>query len=416
MMSVGRKLASCAGLLARDRNGGLAVNFALLVIPLSVVTVGAVDMSSVLSDRQRMQRVADSTALDAAAQLVLSDTSGVPDRAKSYALSQLSGISDRVTLAPSAEISQDGRSVTVTIDGRRPSFFANMLPPGGWHLSVKATGTSMGRTPLCILNTGAGKQPYDDIQMDDSALVTAPGCLVHSNSDVKVLKSAYLKADMTQAVGLASGRIDPAPLTGAAKISDPFASMPIDVPKTALLCNPLDLLYDAGLITLTKGVHCGNITVGKNAVVDMQPGDHYFAKGKLTLQEGATLKGTDVALIFDKDSRLDFKDNAAIELEGRKSGTFAGFVIGTTRANTHEFRISSNNARKLLGTIYVPNATLTIDGAGSKVADQSAWTVIVADAIKMRGSPNLVINSNYAGATVPVPAGVGKNRGVALTK
>ena len=46
---------------------------------------------------------------------------------------------------------------------------------------------------------------------------------------------------------------------------------------------------------------------------------------------------------------------------------------------------------------------------GNKVADQSAWTVIVAQAIQMSGSPNLVVNANYASSSVPVPGGVGSN-------
>ncbi|MFI4933999.1 MAG: hypothetical protein ACHP7N_05240 [Caulobacterales bacterium] len=56
---------------------------------------------------------------------------------------------------------------------------------------------------------------------------------------------------------------------------------------------------------------------------------------------------------------------------------------------------------------YVPSATLQVTGAGNRVADQSAWTVVIAQAITLSGSPNLVINANYAASNVPVPAGVG---------
>ena len=38
-----------------------------------------------------------------------------------------------------------------------------------------------------------------------------------------------------------------------------------------------------------------------------------------------------------------------------------------------------------------------------------AWTVVVAKALQLTGSPNLVINANYASSTVPVPAGAGNN-------
>ena len=57
----------------------------------------------------------------------------------------------------------------------------------------------------------------------------------------------------------------------------------------------------------------------------------------------------------------------------------------------------------------MPSATLNVTGASDNVADQSAWTVVVAKALQLQGSPNLVINANYANSTVPVPAGAGNN-------
>lgn len=403
----------------RDRRGAIAVNFALVLIPLCVVTCGAVDLTSLYTDHRRMQEVADATALDAAAQLVLADTSGVPERANALALGQLRKLSKRVTLTPRTVVDNSNASVTVSIEGQRPSFFANLLPPGGWHLHVAATAMSMGRTPLCVLHFGT----KDHLAMDDGALLTAPGCLVHSDGDIQVKGSAAMTAEAIQAVGAATGRITPTALTDAAAIADPFASLVIDIPKKALDCSPVDQIEDGtdvGVYTLAAGVHCGKLTVAKNAVLKLAPGKHYFAKGDLTIQEGATLTNLDPddgsTLVFDKDSKLSFQDNARIDLTASKKGDFAGFVIVTTRSNDHTFSISTDHARRLLGTIYIPKATLEVSGSASKIADQSAWTVIVADAIHMKGSPNLVINSNYAGSSVPVPAGVGKNRGVVLTR
>lgn len=417
-MSAGGKLARWLGVLAQDTRGALAVNFALIVLPLAVLTCGAVDMSSVLNDRQSMQRVADSTALDAAAQLLLADTSGVPDRAKAFAASQLTKISDRVDLTYDAAISDDGKSVTVTIAGHRGSFFANLLPPGGWNLKAKATASSLGRTPLCVLNTGSDSASA--MGMDDSAHMTAPGCLVHSDGDIGVSGTALLQAEAVQAVGAASGRILPQADTNAAAIPDPFAANPVTIPNTALLCLPMSLLWDLlPIYDLPSGpnnVHCGNIIVGKNSTARLAPGVHYFAKGKLQLKQGATLTGDDVVLIFDSKSYMQFQDDSQIQLTGRKTGQYAGFVIATTNANTGTFEISSDHASKLLGTLYMPSATLSVSGANNKVADQSAWTVIVAKSIKMSGSPDLVINHNYPGSSIPVPQGVGPNRGVALTQ
>jgi hypothetical protein len=169
---------------------------------------------------------------------------------------------------------------------------------------------------------------------------------------------------------------------------------------------------------LAPGIHCGNLTVRKQAVVELLPGEHYFINGHLMLMENSQLIGTNVVLVFDDKSNFTFQDGSQISLQGRQGkSALAGFVIATTRSNTQTFTISSDAARQLLGTIYVPSATLAVSGTNNQVADQSAWTVVVAKAITLAGSPNLVINANYAGSTVPVPGGVGPRSGrVTLTR
>jgi hypothetical protein len=68
--------------------------------------------------------------------------------------------------------------------------------------------------------------------------------------------------------------------------------------------------------------------------------------------------------------------------------------------------ILSSNARQLLGTIYLPRGQLKIASI-MPVADKSAYTAIVARTLQMSGSPTLVLNADYAGTDVPVPAGLG---------
>ena len=125
-----------------------------------------------------------------------------------------------------------------------------------------------------------------------------------------------------------------------------------------------------------------------------------------------------MVLVFDDKSNFNFIGNSQIDLQGLQgSSSYSGFVILTTRKNTGTFSISSDAARQLLGTIYIPSATLAVSGVSNRVADQSAWTVVVAKAVNVGGSADLVINANYAGSTVPVPAGVGPRGGsVMLTK
>jgi hypothetical protein len=69
-------------------------------------------------------------------------------------------------------------------------------------------------------------------------------------------------------------------------------------------------------------------------------------------------------------------------------------------------RIASNNARNLVGTIYLPGNTLEINST-DPIADQSDYTVIIAKKFEMKDGPELVLNTDYENSPIPVPEGVG---------
>ncbi|GJE12237.1 hypothetical protein FOHLNKBM_3284 [Methylobacterium longum] len=48
------------------------------------------------------------------------------------------------------------------------------------------------------------------------------------------------------------------------------------------------------------------------------------------------------------------------------------------------------------------------------VADQSAYTVVVAQQVNLYEGPNLYLNANYDATSVPVPKGVGPISGMVL--
>jgi hypothetical protein len=71
-----------------------------------------------------------------------------------------------------------------------------------------------------------------------------------------------------------------------------------------------------------------------------------------------------------------------------------------------EYRIISDQARNLLGTIYLPAGRLIIDSK-KPIADQSAYTVIIARLVNLYDGPDLVLNARYGASDIPVPNGVG---------
>ena len=149
------------------------------------------------------------------------------------------------------------------------------------------------------------------------------------------------------------------------------------------------------------------------------------------MDDTAQVVGADVALIFGNDSGFAFTGASKVSLEGRTAGPYAGFVVAAARGNKHAFLLASDHVDKLLGVVYVPASILTVTGSQS-VAQYSAWTVIAALSLQLEGtsggagskggpksqagSPRLLVNSNYAQSTVPVPRGVGPNTGVRIVR
>lgn len=397
--------------IRRSTGGNVGLIVALSIPGAATLAFGAIDVSSIMGDRERMRSIAEAAALAGARSLsvAMSETSAVA-QARNMAEAVAAEWTDGPTLTVETAIEQlaaGAKGVTVTIHAVRPSLFGDLLPPGGWHYHAAATASSMGMKPLCVLATDDANAKTFVVQ--DTAQIRAPACLIHSNGNVEVT-GGMIEAGQTEAVLVATGNISPDPITDAPTVKDPFAAISID---TSLACTNKGASrvtkISTGSLLLPAGVHCGAIQVSGNAVIMLGAGDHVFKQGSLSLEDQARLQGQDVVLLFDNYSNLKFEDDAVVRLEGRESGPYAGFVIATDRGNRSVFALDSTHIERLDGVIYVPNAQLKISGK-SDVARQSDWTVIVASKLMLLGNPQLYLNVNYGASDISAPPGVGPRR------
>jgi Flp pilus assembly protein TadG len=394
----------------RGERGNLVVITGLMAIPLSMIVVMTLEMVSLSNERSRMQAAVDAAALAGARELAVAggaarDASGF---AEAFALNQVTDLAPRVSMNFTASQTVNGFQVSGV--GLRASFFGNMVPPGGFKIEVSAIAESLNQQPLCILALPETEVPIGLSAISNSS-IQADNCLVHSNRDMLTRDNAAIRAGTIQAFGTATGTgYAPAANNGALTVNDPFHGRNIRRSGVCNTLNPVPLVVTGNSSeSLAAAVHTRNIIVSGNATLILQPGEHYFCR-ELRVRGNATLRGDNLVLIFDEAGTFSAADNSAISLTGRTSGDWAGFVIVATRDNLDDMEISSSSVDKLLGTIYVPEATVVIDAAGS-VAEESEWSVVVAKEIKLDKNARLVINTDYAGSGVPVPAGVGNNAG-----
>lgn len=389
----------------RHTQGSVITIFALVAPPLALIVCGGVEMAEVLRTKTHLQSIVDGAALAGAQQFLVDRSQATRERSRLSANTQAVQAAPKWAVSTQAQADASTGAFTVGQDAIRQSFFGNLLPPGGFHIKVSATAIALSSQPLCVL--GIASSGADVVGLDKNAVMSAPSCLVQSNAGVEVKDGARMSAAAIRSVGGAAGAISPAPITDAPSVADPFASLSISMPKS---CKGEKLTLDSGTTMLNPGLHCDQLKLTGYARLVLNPGDHYFLNGSFDVQDDAQIVGDNVVIIFKNQYKMKFADRAALSLAGRTAGPYAGFVLITDRSFKGQFSIASDRARRLLGTIYVPNGTFDISGSNNRVADQSPWTIVVANKLKVSDSANLVINSDYYVSSVPVPSGVGPGK------
>jgi hypothetical protein len=386
-----------------------------LAFPVLVGATGlAVDSAAFYDQQSRMQTVADAASLAVAKELHLyrkkiAELEAVA-RVRVDTLLTESGIAGRPH-STTVDIDPDDNLVEIELAMAADSF----LPAEIWGenpIVVSSLARAYGQSKLCVLGLDPSKS--DTIKADGAASMTAPQCAVQSNSGdpkgLNVSADSQIVSTVICTSGGASGgegSFTPAPETDCPALEDPLASRP---PPPVGGCDYLDTVIESGNVSISPGVYCGGLRIDKTAQVTAEPGVYTITAGKLEVKGDSRLTGDYVGFFFQDDTAtFTFEPNTTIDLSAPRDGPMAGILFYENRLSVlaRDFTIKSTNARRLLGTIYLPNGRLKID-ADANVADASAYTVIVARQIDVKGA-NLVVNADYGGTDVPVPDGVGPN-------
>ena len=199
----------------------------------------------------------------------------------------------------------------------------------------------------------------------------------------------------------------PRPKTDCPPIPDPLASRP--TPSVGS-CTSVNTVISGGATdTLNPGTYCGGITVSGASQVQLRPGVYVIKDGPLTVNVGSKLEGQYVGFyLTGSGSTVSWDATSHISFTAPKDGALAGILIYEDPSSLllQQHTILSDDARTLLGTIYLPQGKLVV-ASTKPVADLSAYTVIVARMLEIQATANLVLNSNYDLTDIPVPNGVG---------
>ncbi|MEM1377353.1 MAG: TadE/TadG family type IV pilus assembly protein [Pseudomonadota bacterium] len=397
--------------LARNTGGGFAV-YAGMLSPILLGTVaGGLDYFAYVNHRVTLQDLADTAALSAVREAALEGWSKETAQAiaDSVIAANFEGRDDlgktvyRATGVPDEKT----RSIRVTItQDHFPYFAARFFPTPQIQVDATASSASKGDN-ICVI--GLDESATGTVSLDSNAKLTASTCAVYSNSTKNHGMASKSNAVITAALICSAGGLNGAnrnfrgpTYTNCVPVDDPLVGRP---EPTVGGCTYSNRRIDDQTVTLTPGVYCGGLRIDGNSRVTFQPGIYIIKNGQFIVDSNSRVYGRDVGFFFTGAyTRFEFLSNADIDLEGPETGPLAGMLFYQRRNNGHEvFKIHTNNARNMVGVIYLPNGRLEID-ADTPISDESAYTAIIAKRIHLRSSPNLVLNTAYGSTDVPVPS------------
>ena len=414
---LGRLTRGLLSAFAHARAGNIAIVTALATPVLLGCGALSLDFANAWSSQQTLQSIADGAALAAATELPLRSTTR--STVKSVVEGYVHGNAGNLQIANIESSILDNRAgVHVDLTAKVPSILGAIFQSHGYAPHVEAIARLAGGAPLCAL--ALEQSQAHGVYLTDQARLDAPNCAVLSNSNnpqsIAVVNNSKITATMICSSGGAAGDEDnyePHAITDCPAIPDPLAGR--EEPNSGG-CDHLLTLSIIGNKTLAPGVYCGGLTILPGASATLSPGIYVMKNGPLLVMDGATLNGNHVGFYFVGDlSTMTLSPQSQINLTAPRDGPMAGFLFFANRVlltgdlNLRHFRISSDNARNLLGTIYLRDGVLDVD-ANRPIADQSAYTVIVARRIQVSAGPDLVLNTDYEGTDVPVPDGVGPQK------
>ena len=448
---------------AADKGGAVLLILALSLPVLIGSVAAATEYGLLVKRRQQMQAAIDQAAMMGANQFLLAnaDEASVKSFTETNAMALAQVPSGRSTTA-TATATRTEAQVQVAMQETVPTMMGKLLSLPTADIRVKASAKLVGSIRLCLL--ALDPAAAGALHLEKNAQVTADDCSAYSNSVSTKGLQAATGARLTTRSSCSAGGVDgakanftPSPTTDCPQIKDPLADRAAPSIGSCITLSPLavigGLLPPLGTntvsttVTLDPGTYCGGLKITGNAVVTLRPGIYVMKDGPLIVDKKASMSGQNVGFYFTgSKGGLRFDKDTTISLTAPKDGVMSGLLMfeertvsnpvvppiidtldvlnilppppappppGPTTKPLREYRIISDNARTMLGTIYLPAGRLIVD-AKKPVADQSAYTVIVAQLINLYDGPNLVLNARYSQADVPVPKGLGPTSGAAV--
>jgi Ca2+-binding RTX toxin-like protein len=219
------------------------------------------------------------------------------------------------------------------------------------------------------------------LTISGNAEINVPGMVdVNSKSATALIASSNAIVDSggVHVVGgdsiTGNAKFSPKPTTGDAAVADPLANLA--APSVSGTSNGAINVSGSQSVTINPGIY-SSITVSGNGKLTMNPGIYVIAGGGFTVSGNGSVTGTGV-MIYNCGSNypgtggtyggITLSGTGTLNLTAPTTGPYAGIVIFQSRDNAKTITLSGNDVAGLVGSIYAPDAALSLSG-NAKLVD-----------------------------------------------
>ena len=396
----------------QDRSGAAAIVMALLLpVLLGGLAFGA-EAGFWGLQKRKLQNAADFAVYSAAMQKKAGITNTSSLRAVGLAVATEGGYklgSSGMTLVSpptSGAYVGNGSAVQLSLDHTIKRSFSSIFSSTPVAFTVRATALIGGGEPACVL--ALDPSASGALSIGGSTDVTLTGCSIAANStSSSAIQTTGNAADLVAECASTPGGVSDShgvldlncgsAKTGAAPVSDPYASVPEPTPgscasfSTFTSGNPAN--PNPGCYTLSSG----NNTVNKD--IQLKPGVYTFnGSGTLRLNGNNSMTGTGVTLFFTGGASVVVNGNFDLDIKAPTSGTYSGIAIFGSRTNAGDFDLSGNSGVAVVGAIYAPKSMITYTGnTGGFSAGEC--TQVIGGKVKFWGSAEFDTDCSNSGTT-----------------
>ena len=399
----------------RDEHGQVLVLTALCMTILFGFMAFAIDVGLLFNDKRKLQNAADAAATSAAIDYMFntSQTTATAAAKSAVTANQISNGTVTVNYAPNITTPYHNTTdyIEVIITQPDPTFFMGMFNHKTVTVGARAVAGLPGRGNACVIvlnPTASGA-----LQLQGSFDVSADNCgvVVDSSSPSAIQFTGgggSLTAGYVSVVGGANGQTgdsNPAPVTGAAPVTNPFPSLTGPTPSTD--CTAANTNSTITLKSTTVLKTANNITcfTGSNVTTS---GTVTLPSGVLVFENGVTLGGTVTSgangtTIDVYSGSFNVSTGSSLNLTApttapvtspSASAVPSGIALMQPASNSSQIQVQFGSSYGTFdGIIFAPTAQLYLqDSGGDKSGGVTLTTDVIVDTFYDK-TATLTINS-----------------------